>query len=510
MAYVAGLDAHRNGSQLLSRKVVVSSGHDEYWSATQRTSFEAARAAGVGLIFMSGNEVYWKTRWEPSIATGSPDKTLVCYKETQDGAKTDPNPAWTGTWRDRRFSPPSDGGRPENALTGTLFKVINPVVDFDFALEVPYAYSRRRIWRNTDIASLAPGETATLANSTLGYEWDVDADNGSRPGGLIRLSETTKTGFEVLQDEGLVYLQAPATHHLTMYRAPSGALVWGLGTVQWAWGLDEFHETRPEEAVPADVRIQQATLNVLADMGVQPATRQGNLAPAAQSTDTVPPSTTFTAPAPATTIPIGSAVVVTGVTVDSGGGEVAAVEVSTDGGTTWRLATGTGSWSIAFTPTALGPLTVLARAIDDSCNIESPASLALTAGPRAAPCSIWPVGATPTLIDSGDGSAVEVGVRFRATEDGYITAARFYKAPSNVGAHVARHLAHRPHAARHRRLRRRVSGGLAAGVVPRSRPGRGGNHLHRLGSHARRPLLGRPGLLRIGLRPASDARPREW
>ena len=32
-------------------------------------------------------------------------------------------PTWTGTWRDARFSPPADGGRPENALTGTIFMV---------------------------------------------------------------------------------------------------------------------------------------------------------------------------------------------------------------------------------------------------------------------------------------------------------------------------------------------------------------------------------------------------
>jgi len=28
---------------------------------------EAARDAGVNLAFFSGNEVYWKTRWEPSV-----------------------------------------------------------------------------------------------------------------------------------------------------------------------------------------------------------------------------------------------------------------------------------------------------------------------------------------------------------------------------------------------------------------------------------------------------------
>ena len=44
---------------------------------------EAARAAGVNLAFFSGNEVFWKTRWEDSIdGTNTPYRTLVCYKET--------------------------------------------------------------------------------------------------------------------------------------------------------------------------------------------------------------------------------------------------------------------------------------------------------------------------------------------------------------------------------------------------------------------------------------------
>ena len=100
----------------------LSVGHDEYWSGQQRANVEAARDAGVDLAFFSGNEVFWKTRWENSIdASGTPYRTLVCYKESKDNAKIDPSPAWTGTWRDNRFSPPSDGGRPENALTGTIY-----------------------------------------------------------------------------------------------------------------------------------------------------------------------------------------------------------------------------------------------------------------------------------------------------------------------------------------------------------------------------------------------------
>lgn len=83
----------------------MSVGHDEYWSGDMRANVENARDAGVHLIFMRANEVYWKTRWEAD-SNGTPNRTLVCYKETRDAKKIDPSPQWTGTWRDPSFSPP--------------------------------------------------------------------------------------------------------------------------------------------------------------------------------------------------------------------------------------------------------------------------------------------------------------------------------------------------------------------------------------------------------------------
>jgi len=80
---------------------------------------QAARGAGLNLVFMSGNEVYWKTRWEPSIdGSATPYRTLVCYKETRHNAPLDPFDAspswtWTGTWRDPRFSPRRTAGCPK-------------------------------------------------------------------------------------------------------------------------------------------------------------------------------------------------------------------------------------------------------------------------------------------------------------------------------------------------------------------------------------------------------------
>jgi hypothetical protein len=190
VSYFTGIDADRRGAEILKHKAYLSVGHDEYWSNAQRTNVEAARAAGVHLAFFSGNEVFWKTRLEPSIdGTNTANRTLVTYKETHANAKIDPLPnVWTGTWRDPRFSPPADGGRPENALTGQLFTVNAGATS---AIRVPAADGKMRFWRNTPIATQSAGATATLPTGTLGYEWDSDLDNGARPAGAFQLSSTS-------------------------------------------------------------------------------------------------------------------------------------------------------------------------------------------------------------------------------------------------------------------------------------------------------------------------------
>jgi uncharacterized protein DUF4082/Big-like domain-containing protein len=57
--------------------------------------------------------------------------------------------------------------------------------------------------------------------------------------------------------------------------------------------------------------------------------------------------------------------------------------------------------------------------------------------PGSCPCSIWSSGATPGVVDGGDSSSGEFGVRFRSDISGYITGIRFYKSATNTGAHTA-------------------------------------------------------------------------
>src|SRR6266487_131046 len=245
VSYFSGVDTDRRGSLIPNHRAFLSVGHDEYWSAGQRANVEAARAAGVSLAFLSGNESFWKVRWESSIdGSGTSYRTLVSYKETKVETPIDPQdpPTWTGTWRDPTWSPPADGGRPENAMTGTIFMVNRGSA----AITVPAAYSRLRFWRNTSVAGLGPGQTATLGSQTLGYEWDEDLDNGARPAGLLDLSSTTVSVPELLQDYGNTYGSGTAVHHLTLYRSPAGGLVFGAGTVQWTWGLEAVHDILPD------------------------------------------------------------------------------------------------------------------------------------------------------------------------------------------------------------------------------------------------------------------------
>ena len=340
-SYTSQGDVAANAGLLLNHKVILSSGHDEYWSGQERTNVEAARDAGVSLAFFSGNEVFWKTRWQSSSADGTstPNRTLTTYKDTHFSAPTDPT-AWTGTWRDPRFAAVGDS-RPENALTGQLFIINSGSSD----ITVPSTYKNLRLWRNTAVASLGAGQSRTLGagNQTLGYEWDLDVDNGFRPRGTFQLSSTTVSGVESFIDYGTFVKQGTTqTHHLTEYKAPSGAIVFGAGTVQWAWGLDDtnaWNNNGPPAGATPDPVMQQATVNLFADMGAPATTLMAGLTAVSQSTDTTAPDSTISSPSAGAAIADGSTVTISGTASDAGG-QVAGVEVSTDGGST--LAPGHG------------------------------------------------------------------------------------------------------------------------------------------------------------------------
>lgn len=396
VSYTSGVDGATNGMRILTHRTFLSIGHDEYWSGEQREAVTIARDMGVNLAFLSGNEMYWKVRWENSIVDNTPYRTMVIYKESQANKKIDPTNIWTGTFRDARDINP-EGAAPENAVTGTIWTVNAQRVD---SLQIPASFSKLRFWRHTQVALLSDGEKYTSLKGILGHEWDEDIDNGFRPDGLVRLSETLVDNVQYIQDHGSVFDTASATHHLTMYRAESGALVFGAGTVQWVWGLDSHHDVndpprgnmysiRVEVDVHGpDVTIQQATVNFLADFGSQPTTLPDHLVMTKASVDTTPPTSTIVHVNDTRNT---NGMIVVDVEAKDDDGCVAAVEVSLNGGIrfhpaqpvfsrlsftysstvqVWRYVWGVNEFDALYDDAMLYDINPRSRAVDDSYNME--------------------------------------------------------------------------------------------------------------------------------------------
>jgi len=313
ISYTDDVAVHNEPAALRQHDLVVVSGHSEYWSLPQFDGFLAARNAGVNIASFSGNTAYWKVRYEDG------NRTLVCYKTVQgsgtegngtvsdndwgpDGIKgtaddalgldgkagtADDNPQnSTTTFRDNG-APPGDpaapaGGRvgpdmPENQLFGVMYVGDND--SHNFPLTIPAAnaggeYAADRVWRNTGISE---NTSTSIGSSIVGWEWDAiptQAQYTSRePSGVVKLTSTnvqTVSNNSWLQDEGRLRNTTPppgqpGTVNAVKYNAASGAEVFASGTMYWARGL----------GTEADDRIEQATYNVLSEMGTQPETPEG-------------------------------------------------------------------------------------------------------------------------------------------------------------------------------------------------------------------------------------------
>ncbi|MGL2962857.1 DUF4082 domain-containing protein [Flavobacterium sp. RSB2_4_14] len=427
VSYTTDVDMDKDPKQITptatqttyGHKILLSVGHDEYWSIAERTKFENARDAGVHLAFFSGNEIYWKVRWEDDY------RSLVCYKEgtlgeNLCGFKCDTSSSiWTGLWRDG--SPTtysgSDGGKPENALSGQI-----SWGDATGSIVVTDEYKNLRFWRNTSVATSAVGQNVNLPFGTLGYEFDFEQPQFAsfNPKGRITMSNTNLSG---------------KTHKLSLYRHSSGALVFGAGTVQWSWGLDDVHDRG--NAAPS-LAMQQATLNLFTDMGVSPATIQSELSIVSQI-DITAPLSVITAPFSSANVPSNSTVTISGTASDTDG-VVAGIEVSTDNGATWNVATGTTTWTYSWVPTTQGSVTIKSRAFDDNGNIEIPENginiTVVAPLPIVCPCSIFPVNSMPQNLVENDNQKIEVGMKFRSAVSGFIKGVRFYKATGDTGTHI--------------------------------------------------------------------------
>ena len=131
------------------------------------------------------------------------------------------------------------------------------------------------------------------------------------------------------------------------------------------------------------------------------------------------------------TAPANGGATISSYTVTPYAGSVAGTAMTISGtppATSATFTTLTNATTYTFTVSAAN--TAGSGAASGASNLATP-----TASTPACPCSIFG-SSVPTQIDSGDTSAVNLGVAFTVDRPGYITGVRFYKASTNLGTHV--------------------------------------------------------------------------
>ena len=422
VTYTDDIQTDSNLSSLLNHKIDLVSGHSEYWSYNSFNNFKKARDAGVNIVSLSANTAYWQTRYENN------HRTLVCYKTIQGttsgnpggtpndpasiGPNGEPRPEFATTTRRDPGAPAGDpnappGGRigpnePENSLWGVMYVGDNDDNPFKLAIPAGNAngeFASNRFWRNSGISTT---QTTEMEEAFVGWEWDQIPTNpgylAQEPAGVkqLTLTDVTNPGDSWLQDAGRARAATappgtPSNVSAVEYRAPSGALVFSTGSMEWSLAFD------------VQSPIDQATYNIISDMGVQPATPAEDItldSPAALK----PPWPSFTATP--SSILIGQTVSFNGAASKSPNGSIS--DYKWDFDNSGKFATDTGSTSTTtHTFAQPGTYRVLLKVTDSkgqqetterTINVENTATAKLAA-------SMNPVGVGQSDTLSGAGSS---------------------------------------------------------------------------------------------------------
>jgi N,N-dimethylformamidase beta subunit-like protein len=251
ITYVTSLDVDEHPELLLRHKAFVSLGHDEYYSLVMRNALQAARDAGVNLMFLGANAIYRHIRFAPSPL--GPDRHEIDYKDaTADPLYGKDNADVTPVaWRD----PPNDA--PENAIVGDYYQC-NPV-KADMVITDPTGW----VFAGTGVT-----QDLHLVD-VVGSEYDHYTPAPPAPQNITILARSP-----------LVCQHQQDYSDMTYYTAPSGGGVFATGTNLW---IPLFN---PGCALPCSgTTLIRVTENVLAAFGSGPA---GRLHPSVSNLATVP------------------------------------------------------------------------------------------------------------------------------------------------------------------------------------------------------------------------------
>jgi len=226
MTYTTDIDLENNSHLLTGHKVFVNTGHDEYYSDNMRANIQNAIASGVNMALFSANNFYFRIAFA-NDAAGNPYRRIQCDKNALPGSTL-------LQWR--LLTPPV----PENQLGGVMLNGVASDRNFLVADASSWIYAGTGLSTYTGngtsgVITSGPGQNALPG--IIGYE--IDAQTSSSPD-LAQYS-----GFDPPGLQTIGHSFVPASDNgvnswsdAVLYTAPSGAMVFSAGTIQWAFGVD--------------------------------------------------------------------------------------------------------------------------------------------------------------------------------------------------------------------------------------------------------------------------------
>jgi len=317
IGYCASTDIHSAPSLLNNSKIFLSSGHDEYWTDEMRTNVKIARDNGVNLTFFSSNTMYWQVRFEKSEVSKDPCRTIVCYKD----AALDPIKGKTCTIN---FSDIPEQGSQASLIGVQYF--IDPVAG-DIKIENPshWVFKGTGLKKgdrlkgllgyevdgvvsespaNIEILAATECQRVQLQNYTfiLNYMFlRILSPINNFFSSIMPASKKYSRGvltFTILLGLLLLFclhyffgtlmtvlpilgvllffllwfvkikISGKVTSNMTVYQGKSGAKVFATGSMQWAWGLDDFNSPELRSSV-LNQDVIKITRNVLKKFGAR-------------------------------------------------------------------------------------------------------------------------------------------------------------------------------------------------------------------------------------------------
>ena len=228
MTYVTSVDLESNPSLLTGHRVFVNTGHDEYYSDNMRSNIQTAINSGVNMALFSANNFYFRTIWSPSW-NGVPSRRM----------HSDKNGLANSTTYEWRLLP-APLTHPENEIGGVMLGGVSNDRPFLIANADSWIYAGTGLHTYTGNGTnnvITSGANQNALPGVVGYEFDSRA---STTPALSQYSQWEPAGLQTLGHSYVPATDGNATNtwsDATLYQAPSGAMVFSAGTIQWSWGV---------------------------------------------------------------------------------------------------------------------------------------------------------------------------------------------------------------------------------------------------------------------------------